>query len=526
MSKNRSKSRPRVSQNTDGADVSVWLKQHKLEQYACKINGEGYHDLETLLSLDDEELIDLAKTIGMMPSHNKKLLLIASKCRLQRKSSQLKKGKTTRAGFTPQAAQRNRSKTPASRSNKKKANTAKPSDNNTDPTRGLGLSQFCFDIGNRMSSIFLPVYWSGFFVYCCLYPFVCFWNFLASCWEKFKTTVNILFVVLSVILGVAILFVSAMFAKLFLLGMAITLAFAGTPLAPVVAQVAMVPGILGMQAADKAHDILEANTRNLPFQTKTTFEKLKDFLTISNLIWLPFRILSWFVGSIFYLIAQVVNQVRSMLGGSDSVVVIVGTQALVVIVGTATVMVVVNNAEISFKILLYMMALRVGVIHLIWNFTGGFISELLTSGLILLVAAGIIFGLCRVLPLFGLSKLVPVITRSVAVLSDLYKSPFSFCWGVAAGCSIAMTYWNAIFEFPRLGTRLSKAPTITYSVLLNLLLLVTFAVILTMAAKCWLSMMISEDKRIQEELIFWNGIAAYLPICGVHVPRYFPGCQR
>lgn len=150
----RSKSRPSESQTEDDTDLSEWLTQQRLNQYAGKLAAEGYDDLEVFLSLDEEDLDDLIKAINMKPGHQKKLLKLVSKekwvspifPRVKRKSKSAQ-ARLEKQGACPtafqQAAQR----------------TAKLRTRSKTPTRRRGQQDDLEEVQSGSWSITTPVVW-------------------------------------------------------------------------------------------------------------------------------------------------------------------------------------------------------------------------------------------------------------------------------------------------------------------------------------------------------------------------------
>jgi len=57
-----------------GRQVTRHLAEHSLEQYSARLIGEGYDDLEDLLSMSQAELEHVAEGCGMKPGHRRRLL--------------------------------------------------------------------------------------------------------------------------------------------------------------------------------------------------------------------------------------------------------------------------------------------------------------------------------------------------------------------------------------------------------------------------------------------------------------------
>ena len=55
------------------AQVSAWLKYHKLERYTDVFIAKGYDDLSVLLDLNKKDLDDLFWFCGVKPGHRPKL---------------------------------------------------------------------------------------------------------------------------------------------------------------------------------------------------------------------------------------------------------------------------------------------------------------------------------------------------------------------------------------------------------------------------------------------------------------------
>ena len=57
-----------------GSQVTRRLAEHSLEEYAARLIGEGYDDLEDLLSMSKAEIEQVADRCGMKPGHTRRLL--------------------------------------------------------------------------------------------------------------------------------------------------------------------------------------------------------------------------------------------------------------------------------------------------------------------------------------------------------------------------------------------------------------------------------------------------------------------
>lgn len=66
---------PSVTTATDrGSQVACRLAEHRLEEYSARLIGEGFDDLEDLLSMSKAELEQVAERCGMKPGHCRRLL--------------------------------------------------------------------------------------------------------------------------------------------------------------------------------------------------------------------------------------------------------------------------------------------------------------------------------------------------------------------------------------------------------------------------------------------------------------------